>query len=210
MPFLRKYDYRCPAGHIFEMTVDRYIESMLCLCGLDAKLTWLKFPGTLAHSNAQRFDPVVVFRKPDGSLYVPGRSNERTPQGMKRIELTSAQAVRRFENEQDARLKSIKEQKLEREDSGFRPLRKARRETLKAQMEGREPIVNREGKKVYHNFSGPGRKFAEFAMKKADERPSLSRQAQKYDPGFHVECFSVDSSNRSPHNDTDTGFKDKR
>ena len=62
MSFLRKYDYRCPAGHIFEMTVDRYIEEMLCLCGLDAKVTWLKFPGTLAHSPARRFDPVTLFR----------------------------------------------------------------------------------------------------------------------------------------------------
>ncbi len=195
MSFLRKYDYRCPAGHIFEMTVDRYIEEMLCLCGLDAKVTWLKFPGTLAHSPARRFDPVTLFRKPDGSYYFPGRSNEATPEGMQRVELTSAQAVRDFERRENARLKSVKEQKLEREDSAFRPLKRAKREALKSQMQ---------------NFSGPGRKFAEFAMKKSDERPSLSRQAQAYDPGFHVQAFSFDSSNRLPHNDVDSDFKDKR
>ena len=195
MSYLRKYDYRCPDGHIFERTLIDYTAQVDCRCGKVATLIWTKFPGTLAHSNAQRFDPVTVFRKPDGSLYVPGRSNEPTPDGMKRIELTSASQVRDFERRENARLKEVKAQKLEREDNAFKPLKKAKREELKRKM---------------RDFSGPGRKFAEFAMAQSDKRPSQSHIASKFDPGFYAECFSVDSANRLPHNDTDTCFKDRR
>jgi len=192
---LRKYDYRCSEGHVFERTVDSECPRQLCFCGNSAEVIWRKFPGTLAHSNARRFDPVTVFRKPDGTYALPGRSNDPTPAGMQRVELTSASAVRRFEKEENSRVKHIKEESLEREDRMFTPFKKQRREALKKKME---------------TFSGLGRQFAEVAMKKSDERPSLSEKACKFDPNFHVQAFSMDAGNRLPFNDVDTGLKDKK
>jgi hypothetical protein len=156
---------------------------------------WIKFPGTLAHSNAQRFDPVTVFKKPDGTYAFPGRSNDPTPYGMQRVELNSASAVRRFEKEENSRVKRLKEESLEREDRVFTPLKKQRREALQKQMA---------------SFSGLGRKFAEVAMAKSDQRPSLSQKACKFEPNFHVQAFSMDSGNRLPFNDVDTGLKDRK
>ncbi|MGH9438617.1 MAG: hypothetical protein ACRD22_12180, partial [Terriglobia bacterium] len=47
--------------------------------------------------NAQHFDPVVVFRKPDGSYSIPGR-DKSTPPGCERVELRTLREVRQFEN----------------------------------------------------------------------------------------------------------------
>lgn len=210
MAFLRKYDYRCAAGHIFERLVDSECPPQACECGAAAEVVWIKFPGTVHGSNAQRFDPVVVFKKPDGTYAFPGRSNDQTPAGMQRVELTSAQAVRRFEKQENARVKQQNEARLEREDRQFGKVKGTRRAMLRQQMDGSLPIEKPTGEKVYHKFSGPGRKFAEFAMKKSDDRPSLSKQAEKFEPNFHVEAFSVDSANRLPHNDVDTGLKDRK
>jgi hypothetical protein len=60
------------------------------------------------------------------------------------------------------------------------------------------------------SFSGLGRKFAEVAMAKSDQRPSLSQKACKFEPNFHVQAFSMDSGNRLPFNDVDTGLKDRK
>jgi hypothetical protein len=210
MAMMRKYDYRCLDGHVFERTVDSECPPQLCFCGNKAEVVWIKFPGTLAHSNAQRFDPVTVFKKPDGTYCLPGRSNDPTPAGMQRVELNSASAVRRFEKEENSRVKRLKEESLEREDLFFSPFKKARRDLLRQQVEGSMPINRPDGKKIYHKFSGAGREFAEVAMKKSDERSSLSQKACKFNPNFHVQAFSMDSGNRLPFNDIDTGLKDRK
>jgi len=210
MAFPRKYDYRCSSGHIFERTVDTDTPPQLCECGLPAEVIWIRFPGTTSAMQAKRFDPVTVFRKPDGTYCFPGRSNDPTPEGMQRVELTSSTAIRKFEREENLRVKQKHEQRLEREDKGFTPIKRAKRDMLWDQMAGRAPIVTKDGQKENRPFSAPGRKFAEVAMAKSDERQSLSRQAQRFEPNFHIEAFSLDSSNRLPHNDVDTGLKDRK
>lgn len=211
MAYLRNYDYRCLDGHIFERMVETDVPVQHCVCGQPAVVIWTQFPGTTQNSDAQRFDPVTVFKKQDGTYCLPGRSNQPTPEGMQRVELTTTQAVRRFEKEENQRIKDKNSERLEREDRNYSRTKKYKRDILRQQMDGRLPITRRDnGQSVHHPFTAAGRKFAEFAMKKSDSRPSLSQQASRFEPNFHVEAFSKDASNRAPHNDVDTGLRDRK
>src|SRR5947209_5447154 len=128
----------------------------------------------LRASDAQHFDPVVVYRDSDGQFRFPGSSKEPTPKGSERIELRTTAQVRRFERQMSARQKRQAESKMERRDAFFSELQRRNRSELRQRMQ---------------HMSARGREFAEMAMKRGDER-SFSIRARKFDPNFRVTVFS--------------------
>jgi hypothetical protein len=191
------HDFKCPNGHVFEKMVEWNVESVLCPeCQWKVVFAERVFlPRPERPENANRFNPVVVFRKPNGEYRFPGRADERTPRGCVRVELKDIQAVRRFEREENQRLKTVHEASMARRGANYEAEKKERREILKS---------------VLSKMSPRARKFAEFAMQQSDQRESFSHRAAQYDANFRIDAFSNDASNRSDFIDKDTGWRKKR
>lgn len=188
------HDFKCPNGHIHERMVRWDVERWPCPeCTSIAEKVFL--PHSERPENAQKFSPVVVFRKRDGTFRFPGRSNERTPRGCERVELRDTASVRRFEREENQRLKNIHEASMARQGANYQAMKKEMREQVHVRLSSMSPRA---------------RKFAEFAMKQSDERESHSSRAAKYEPGFRIDAFSNDRSNRSGFCDIDTDWHSRK
>lgn len=132
-------------------------------------------------------DPVVVYRDHDGSYRFPGDANgagakRYAQQGLERIELRSAADVRRFESQMNKREYS----------------RMCRRvEAAQANRERRESESRSELRRLMPQMTERGRQLAHAAIRRNNDKP---RERAK-DPGFHVEVFSYDRSNRDESRD---------
>lgn len=122
--------------------------------------------------NAQRFDPVVVFRKPDGSFSFPGDTRQSTPRGCERIELRTIHEVRKFERSQAERDYQTHERSRERDAQFFEPLKSNSRSDLRQKMQ---------------HFSPLGRAFAQTAIERNNQRRD---KHSNYQSGFHIETFN--------------------
>lgn len=188
MPVL--HDFRCSAGHTFERMARWNVDHVLCSCGAVAERVFLP-----RSRNAQNFAPVVVFKKADGGYIFPGRANESTPKGCQRVELRDIHAVRRFERDENARLKNIHQASMERQGVHYQAVKREMREQLREQLGRMSPKV---------------RKLAEVAMAESDKRESHSSRAARFDANFRIQSFSDDRSNRDAWIDRDTGWKRAR
>lgn len=130
-------------------------------------------------ANAQGFSPVLVFRKPDGSYSFPGVNDAPTPDGYRRVELRTVEEVRDFEREVNRREFDIHDRAESGEDAYYSEVQRRNRAELRAAMQHMSPA---------------GRDFAVEAMRRSDER-----RRPRFDPGFHLEVFSQDASNREPY-----------
>ncbi len=185
------HDFKCPNGHVHDRMVRWDVELWPCPeCTAIAERVFLP-----KSENAARFRPVVVFRKADGTYRFPGRADERTPRGCVRVELKDIQAVRKFEKQENQRLKTIHEASMARRGANYEAEKKERREMLKSALSRMSPRA---------------RKFAEFAMSMSDAKESYSHRAAQYEAGFRIDAFSNDRSNRSEFADIDTRWKSKR
>jgi hypothetical protein len=188
------HDFKCTNGHVFERMANWQTEFWPCpeCCSLAERVF---LPRPERPENANRFNPVVVFRKPNGEYRFPGRADERTPRGCVRVELKDIQAVRKFEKQENQRLKTIHEASMARRGANYEAEKKERREILKS---------------VLSKMSPRARQFAEFAMSMSDAKESYSHRASQYDANFRIDAFSNDASNRSEFRDVDTRWKNKR
>ena len=178
--------FRCSRQHLHELWCRWDEETKPCpTCGEPARMIFLP-----RGQNAQNFDPVVIFRGPKGKVRFPGRANAPTPKGYERVELRTSHEVYKFEREMNAKEISRYHAKQEREERCVEPFRAA----LRSQLRGHA-----------RNFSQYGKDFASLAMSENDNRPR-----QRYDPGFHLEAFHYDSSNRDPWTDRDIGARGRK
>lgn len=187
-------DFACRfCKRTFETMVPSGAETAPCKCGKQAVLVFL--PRRERPENAARFNPVVVFRKPDGTYIFPGRSNESAPKGTERVELRSLSQVQRFEREENARLKQVHQESMARRDAYYQAEKRERREQLRAMLPG---------------MSVRGRQFAAVAIAESDACESASSKAARFDPGFRVSVFHDDQSNRPVFRDVDTDWRARR
>jgi len=141
-------------------------------------------------SRAQPFDPVVVHRDADGNYRFPGSPDAAVPAGFERVELRTTAEVRRFEGDVNRRESERHDEAAARDQGFYGRLQTQNRSDLRAAMRHMTPL---------------GRAVAEEAMRANDEK-----LRGRFDPGFHVEAFSQDSSNREPQRDETTGWRPKR
>jgi hypothetical protein len=132
-------------------------------------------------------DPVVVFRGPDGQYRFPGDANglsaaNYTRQGFERVELRSAADVRRFEKY----MTKVEYARASR-----------RVEMHQQQREQRESLTRSELRRLMPSMTEFGRQVARTAMARNDNKP----RERAHDPGFHLEAFSYDRSNRDESRD---------
>lgn len=124
---------------------------------------------------AQPFKPVVVFRKRDGSISVPGDSSKPTPRGCERLELKTLKQVRDFERHMDRREQARFEERRVREQQQFEHVQGLGRSLLRQKMQRMSP---------------QGRDFAQFVINHQNQMSECP-----YDAGCHVDVFSYEPSN---------------
>jgi len=144
-------------------------------------------------TDAQRFDPVVIHRDAAGNVRFPGAPDAAVPAGFEKVELRTVAEVRQFERGMDARERARFESGQAREGDFYAERQRKDRAELRAAMLRMSPY---------------GREFAQVAMEEND-RKNAGRKTS-YDPNFHVECFSMDSSNREVYRDERTNWKARK
>lgn len=141
---------------------------------------------------AQRFRPIIYFKSPDGRLQFPMASDSPIPPGYERVEITTTREAARFEREMNQRERADYEQHKHRE-------REAANEFWREQ--------NAELKRRAAHFSPEGRHAVDYLLQQHAEQDRLPKS---YDPGFHIDIMHNDRSNRMPHDDARTGWRDRR
>lgn len=160
--------------------------------------------------NAQRFSPIVVFKRLDGSYSFPASADAPVPDGYTKIEITNRRQAERLERDVNKKLREEKANigptPIDNDGSGLHQLRRlARGERVTI------PDHDAHGNLIMRTLDGSqmrGR-FREYVEQLA-ERNSQPSYTPSYDPGFHIDIMHNDSSNRAPHDDASTGWRSRR
>jgi len=164
-------------------------------CGAEILVgTWPFCPhGSILPGTAQGFEPVAVFKDSRGHFLFPGRAAQKPPAGYQRIELRTTAAVRKFEAEYGRTLKREHQAVAARDEAMYQVTRKPRLDQLRRELPHLSPRL---------------RDVAQRVLERAAAR-SASADAARHNPGFYVEPFSKDQSNRMPWHDQDSRGKRK-
>lgn len=143
--------------------------------------------------DAQRFSPVVIHRDSAGNVRFPGAPDAAVPAGFEKVELRTVAEVRQFERGMDAKERARFESGQAREADFYAERQRRDRAELRVAMQRMTPY---------------GRDFARVAMEENDRKDAGRKTS--YDPNFHVECFSMDSSNREAYRDERTNWRARK
>ena len=169
------FDFKCSAKHLFEALAPSDTERIRCRhCKRIAHRVFVS--RSTYERLAQPFNPVVVFRKADGSYSIPGDASKPTPKGCERVELRTMTQVRRFENEMTAKESARHEDRREREQQQFEHVQSLGRSLLRQRMQ---------------KFSEQGKDFARYVM----EEHNRTSGERRFDAGCHIDVFSYNPSN---------------
>jgi hypothetical protein len=183
------YDYTCENGHDFEhaSAIADYRDEMPCTvkdCSATARRQYRP-----SGYRAQNFDPIIVHRDASGHYRVPGSPSDPVAPGYERVELRTMSDIRRVQSEIGRENYEKFERRKAREEQHFSEQRKEARSELMARLR-----------------TAFGRDLARVAMAEND-----NRARERYDPhGSYFDVMENDRSNRVPHNDRETGWKDIR
>jgi hypothetical protein len=178
------YDFVCEDGHVTEHFLPTFKERVHCSeqeCHKDA----LYLPSFYYTSQtAQRFAPVVVHKDAEGNIRFPGRADAPLPPGFHKVELTDFHQVRKFEREVNQRDKERAEK-----------FHNAKAQLLDGQLKENRRVM--EG--LVKQFTPRGKKFYD-KMREVSEAKQRNG-GRPIDPGFYIEAFTQDSSNREAYRD---------
>lgn len=198
------YDFRCEeCGESFEhwFNSSEKVDSIPCEtdgCGGTAKLYW-EF--RKLHSYSGLTQPLVVWKRPDGTYAIPAQSDAVKPPEYERVELRDAHSVRRVERE----IGREHYEKWERAQIGKQMqdeiVTSHNRRELRSVMQQGGYIVGKDGERRFvPPMSAAQRDFARFAMQQNDNKPR-----EKYQGAFFFDALSRDASNREDGRNRDGG-----
>lgn len=166
------------------------------------------FPGEFVAVNARRFEPLAIFERANydsrsddykrghDRYYIPGRNNEPTEPGMKRIEITNIHDYNRVSKE----INQYETQKMRDHRSMHEAYFGARRKAM------REDVDARVGPQRSH----PLISYLRYAMRKRSDNKFNARYGKPLDAHFHAQLIEYNQSNMQPWTAEDTGWKDRR
>lgn len=156
---------------------------------------WYQCPHpVVSRKFATGFDPVVVFKNKDGSYAFPGHTSDPIPPGCQRVELKTLAEVRKFERQINQLERQRHHDHMLREQIHDEMYRKPARQQLISDM------------KHMSNF---GKALARLVIERSDNR-NFSRDAARFEPGFHLLAFSNEASNRPEWHDPDARGRQRK
>lgn len=189
------YDHVCSEGHVTEHFLPAFKEHVNCSemvwneeqagvyeCGKET----VYLPSFYYTSQtAQRFSPVVVHKDAEGNVRFPGHADAPLPPGFHKVELTDFHQIRKFEKEINAK---------DRERAS--KFHEAKSFLLDGQLKENRRVMS----ELVKNFTPRGKEFY-AKMKEVSERKQ-KQGGRGIDPGFYIEAFTQDSSNRQGYRDS--------
>ena len=164
----------------------------------------VSLPGELWARPARGFAPLVVYERPDhehlpngiNRYYIPGRNDEPTEAGMKRIELTNMAEYNRWVKEAN----TYETQKMRDHRAMHEYYWRARRKAL------REDVDARVGPMRSH----PLVKFLSQTMRARSDQKTARRYGKPLDAHFHSQLMEFDQGNMQDHCSEDTRWRSTR
>jgi hypothetical protein len=155
----------------------------------------LTLPGQGVALNARRFEPLVVYQNAadPSKISVPGRNNEPTEAGYKRVELTNMADYNRFVKQVNASEKA----KMTDHRDMHRYYWEARRDAMREHVDARR---------------GQDTRIIDLvrAVRKRSDQKTAKRYGKGLDPHFHSQLMEMNQSNMQDYCDKDTGWKATR
>jgi hypothetical protein len=167
-------------------------------CGKKLEIGDYPFCGPSGHAtihsrNAVVAAPTVVFRNAKGEYRFPGRDTDKPPRGFQRVELSTQRSRDRFEREMNQReTQKLRDIEYDKKDAYARTVALHRDNLLRIKA---------------NSQSEHTKKFVDLCIADSERRMNWSI---KDEAGFHLEHNHMDAQNRSPWNDKDTNWKDRR
>jgi hypothetical protein len=159
---------------------------------------------------AQRFKPIVVFKRADGTYSFPANADAKIPAGYQRMEISTRRQAERLTKEVNRQLcdekASIGPTPLDSDGSGITNLRKlARGERVTI------PDHDAHGNLIMRELDGSQMRpeFKEYVARLSEKMGQPSYKPS-YDPGFHIDILENSASNRLGHDDPATGWRTRR
>jgi putative FmdB family regulatory protein len=187
MPIL---DFRCPEHGDFE--VFRHPSAIKDTepceeCGAESKRVYsFRRP----HSYSGMTETLVLHQDADGHYLVPAHRDAPVPEGCTKVEFRSVQEVRRVERQMTEYERAKFSASIEREEMAFEA----------EAAENRGELLRR-----MPSMSNRGRDLARLAIERSN-----NRQRRQFRGEIHFEAFSMNSSNREPWRDENSGWKGVR
>lgn len=177
----------------------------LDLCGGTA-MQRVSLPGEMWARPARGFEPLVIYERanyeslPDDQkrslnrFYVPGRNNEPTEPGMKRIEITSIAQY----NQEIKRINEYETQQMRDHREMHRVYWSARRRAMRDDVNARirhSPLLVA---------------LARMARAHSDRKSAVRYGGRNLDAKFHAQLIEFDQGKIQDWCDADTGWKSRR
>lgn len=211
--------------HVFDvlLPVDRRDEPQKCrFCKSTATRERIVLRGFSAReeaARAQAFAAPVVYKAKDGTYRFPGATNSKETQrldrlGYERIELKDTRSIRRFEKSMNEIEGTKHRQFIAGQNALLAAKSKAHRDEFRqAIATGRMVMVDSEkGSPTYgQKYVGEINEMQKDMLRAAMEHTDRSRPTGRhFEPGFNIQAFSYDSSNREEHSDASTGWRGRK
>jgi hypothetical protein len=183
--------------------------------------------------NALAFDPILVFEMADGSHYYPGSNDAKfhPPEGGKPIFIDTLRKADAYVRETNAREQIEIDQRTEARRNQMDRIQRENRAQMRSELEKRG-ISRRNVDAIMADRDGAGPDKAEvmrqyeavmaasgapFDRDKAERMYELTERTRRNpdyrsrpQASFDIEVMSFDASNRRPHNDESTGWKNRK
>lgn len=207
------YDFSC-GEHLFEAFSSFSQDEMKCrFCDRTAKRDIVSsmqrgLPPKYERTWAQGFTPTTIHVNSKGEVSFPMHEHAPVPEGYVKKELRTPAEIRKFEKQMGESERRKYSEHKSREHEIMMAKQREYRKTMRQALEtGSVMLRDRDGNPHRVDFSEADKDFARFCMDRHDARNYMDHH---FDPGFYLEAFSNDASNREGYSDRLTGWKRRK
>ena len=200
----RVYDYQCEVcGYRFEhfyhsdaptsLPCESEVDSTLC-SGTANRIE--SVPGEWRPSNAQRFDPIVIWRSntDPNKFSFPGRNDEPVDAGYHAITITDMYQAQKWSKHINEVLTVQKEFDVERDRAIWADRLRQRREDRANMIRGNPQLEA----------------WNRLMIERQDKKRQNKYDHARPETAFHIQALEMNQSNRQDWCDVDTGWKSRK
>ena len=154
----------------------------------------------------------MYFINSKGEVLFPGHKDDKPPKNFEIRHITSISDRDQFYKYMDQQIAREREQYIELEQQAYEADRSERRSEIRRMMEQGVPEHDeRTGELTgrIRSMTEAEKDFCRDVMEENDRRGTFYDQPFPHTGNFHIEVFEMDKSNRRPHCDEQTNWRDR-